>query len=79
MSTPRKRARMDELRSTRALEGLSQDAASELSQLEGAPTGPPDDYELAASTIYLAMRDSDEESCPQPLLQQLQRSALDYL
>jgi hypothetical protein len=79
MSASRRRARMNELRSTRALEGLPQEAASELSQLEGSPSGAPDDYELAAATLYLAMNHLDEDPCPQPLLQKLQRSALEYL
>jgi hypothetical protein len=79
MSPNRKRARIDELQCTRALEGLSPEATEELSSLEEQSFAAPDDYELAAAAVFLALNDFDEEPCPRGLRQQLEQSGLEHL
>ena len=70
--------RLRGLLASRALFGLSREAEAELSRLYEGPQNEPDDYELAAAAVYLALS-GGRDPLPRGLRQRVERSALESL
>ena len=62
----------------RALQGLSSDGQRELATLGGAPSSGPDDYELAAAALHLALT-SRPDPLPSGLRDRMERQAADWM
>jgi hypothetical protein len=79
MNPRNRQAHLRELRMTRALEGLPRNAAAELARADNGEGSEPDDYELAAAALHLAMFTPDEQPCSPDLRSRLEQSAIDHL